>query len=73
MQRIFITVFIKNSGIKIFNRLAWDMQGDNEELDNILKELKEVKTFVNGEANKRGLKGSDISTEIEFKGLNQTV
>jgi len=72
MQRIFITLRVKKTGMKILNRMMWDMQGDSEELDNLMKELKEVKSFANGEANKIGLKGSQISTEIEFKGLNQT-
>jgi len=73
MQRIFITLIVKKTGLKIQNRLMWDMKGDTEELDNLLKELKEVKAFANGEANKLGLKGSDVETEIEFKGLNQTL
>ena len=73
MQRIFITVRVKKTGMKILNRLMWDMQGDSEDLDNLIKELKKVKNFANGEANKLNLKGKDILTEIEFKGLNQTL
>ncbi len=73
MQRIFITLRVKKTGQKLQNRMPWNMAGDTEELDNLLKELKEVKAFANGEANKLGLKGSDVETEIEFKGLNQTL
>ncbi len=73
MQKVFITLRVRKTGLKIQNRLMWDMLGDPEDLDNLMKELKEVKSFANGEANKIGLKGSDVLTEIEFKGLNQTI
>ena len=70
-MKTFITVRNKKTGIKLFNRMLWVMKGDSEDLDNLIKELKEIKSFVNGEANKAGLRGSDIQTEVEFKSLNQ--
>jgi hypothetical protein len=64
MKRVFVTISIKNNGLKIQNKLMWDMRGDTDEVDNLIKELKEIKDFANGEANKIGLKGSDVRTEV---------
>jgi hypothetical protein len=64
MKRVFITISIKKNGLKIQNKLMWAMQGDTNDVDNLIKEHKEIKKFANGEANKIGLKGSDIKTEV---------
>lgn len=40
--------------------------GDNT-LNNVINELHEIKKMVNADANKRGLKLSDLTITIEFK------
>ena len=70
-NKIKITIINKKTGEIIQNRLAWAMQGDPNELDNLIKELQEVRKFVNGEVNRMGLALKEVTTEIEF--FNQMV
>ena len=61
---IFLKLTINATGINILNNMLWHMQGDVTEIDNLSKELKQIKTFANGEANKAGLTWKDVTLKI---------
>ena len=61
-----ITIINKKTSQVIQNRMAMSLQGDCTDLNNLISELKEIKNFVNGEANKLGLAYNEIETEIEI-------
>ena len=60
-------VTINHNHIKIWDRVRLDLQGDCTELNNLQKELVEVKKIVNAEVNRKGLKLKQVEVKIELK------
>tara|TARA_R110002020_G_scaffold41921_2_gene123201 strand:- start:3855 stop:4004 length:150 start_codon:yes stop_codon:yes gene_type:complete len=44
-----------------------DILGDGEDLQNLIKELGEIKDIVNGDVNRAGLRLKDVQIKIQLK------
>lgn len=68
-MRVIITAVIKNNpyhGFPYMNGVLWNIQGDSQDLKNLQSELEVIKQKLNREANRHGLKYSDLKVTIEF-------
>lgn len=53
--------------VPIWNKVMMTLQGDTSNLENLMKELKEIKSDVDEEVNKRGYDLSEVEVVIEIK------
>lgn len=67
-MRAYVTVNTKKSNNINFNRpIRMDIQGDPEDLQNLMKELTAIKDCVNGDVNRAGLTLKDVKIKIQLK------
>lgn len=67
-MRAYVTVNTNKSNNINFNRpIRMDILGDGEDLQNLIKELGEIKDIVNGDVNRAGLRLKDVQIKIQLK------
>lgn len=66
---IFVTVTFKNAhrlDLPLWDKVMLSLQGDMSNLDNLAKELQEVKKMVNSDMNSKGFALRDVNIDIKF-------
>jgi len=66
-MKILLSITNRKTREPILNRVAMNILGDANNLNNLISELNEIKNFANGEANKLKLALNEVDVSVEFK------
>lgn len=65
-MKVLVTAKSRNPNFTWNNGIHCTLQGDCTNIDNLIKELKEIKAMINSDANKYLVKYKDLDIKIEF-------
>ncbi len=70
--RVFVSVQLKSTGEKIWNKVSMTLEGDSRNMEDVMREFKLVKSDVNSDMQRKGIpfKSVDIFIDFGFDGFD---
>ena len=66
-MKLLLTITNRKTRQPILNKVAVVLQGDTNNLNNLISELNQIKNLANGEANRVNLALNEVDVSVEFK------